>query len=146
GDVWERVREHPIVQPLRPIGHLLAYYPLMLPIPILLFAVCWNFMFGEYDGFHVLWSPDPFAGILSGMGVALLLGGTLLGVFLLNQVNETPPTAVPDSGAVPTAGSPSVRPWAYWVLWVALLFLIALPAAIPCAFFNGDTHPFRINE
>ncbi len=106
GKKWSELWSCTGTQFLRPVGHLIAYYPLLLPIPLLLYAVCWNLILAEYDAFHVLWSSNPIAGFLSGVGVAVLLGGTLLAVFLLNQVSGTPPPPVSERTPVDPPAAP----------------------------------------
>jgi len=136
-------------QPLRPLGHMIAYYPLLVPGPLFLFALCWNVVLTDFDAFHVLWSSEPAAGFLSGAGVAVILGATLLATFLLDQARNTPPTALDkQTDALPNAdsnGLPAVRPWAYWALWAVGLLAIAAPAVDSRVFFNGAA-PFRAND
>ena len=136
-----------VAQPLRPLGHIVAYYPLLLPGPLLLFAVCWNLALADLGGFHVLWNPEWLPGVLSGVGVAVVLGATLLATFVLDQIKLTPPTELAtDSSAAADGRLPAVRPWAYVALWAAGLVAIAAPAVVPCAFFGGQAGPFRAND
>lgn len=122
----------------RPLAHAVAYYPLLLPIPILLIALAWGGVMAGYDAFHVLWSDSLPVGWAAGFGVATILGGAVLFVFLLDQETFTPPAP---PLAPPAAGPP---PWVgYGATWVALLLLAGAPAV--GWQLGTDLHPFRLN-
>ncbi|HEV3386412.1 MAG TPA: hypothetical protein VG097_16435, partial [Gemmata sp.] len=145
-----------VYQPLRVLGHAIAYYPLLLPAPLLLHVICWNAVVTDYDAFHVLWNPHPWAGIFSGIGVALILGWSLLAVFLLDQAPWTPPHPLPprSQGKVKHSkqtevkhdGSSPVPLEAYWFVWGVELVLIVLPAFFPSPFFKDTPPPFQLNH
>lgn len=106
---------------LCPLLHLVKYYPLLFGIVILLFAFMWGKLMPDYDAFHIVWNEQWSVGLLSGIGVAFLLGEVMLLVYLLD--GEAAVKAVPP-------GSPTQLPkeWWYAVSWWVLLFIALLPA------------------
>ncbi len=158
---------------VRPAAHAVAYYPLLLPIPVLLIALAWGGVAAGYDAFHVLWDESPAVGWAAGVGVASILGGAVLFVFLLDQEADTPPdkpladppaakpptapaaapadaladppTAAPPAAPASAPAAPADPPvWVgYWVTWVVLLLLVGAP--VLGWQLGSDLHPFRSN-
>ncbi|MBN9522216.1 hypothetical protein J0H58_27470 [bacterium] len=127
---------------VRPAAHAVAYYPLLLPIPVLLVALAWGGVAAGYDAFHVLWDESPAVGWAAGVGVASILGGAVLFVFLLDQGGETPPAKPLTAQSADAPADPPV--WVgYWATWVVLLLLVGAPAL--GWQLGSDLHPFRPN-
>jgi hypothetical protein len=125
---WRRLRAQaraalasPSAAWLRPLLHLIAFYPLLLVVPVLLLLLVYGALLAEYDAFHQLWSEYPAVGVPAGFAAGLVLGGVVLAVSLLDAERR----------ARAAAPLPPVPAWGYWAAWGVLLAAAALPAILP---------------
>ena len=118
-----QVMESKPMQPLRPLLHMIAYYPLLLAVPVVLLLFAWDVLMGDYDAFHQLWNEDWLTGILAGFVAAVVLGQTMLAVYLFDEDRGNPAAAKRWRWAI-------VPRWGYWIAWGLLLAAMVLPAAV----------------
>ena len=85
-----RILESKWAQGLRPLLHLIAFYPLLLVVPVVLILIAWDVLMSDFDAFHQLWNEDPLTGGLAGFFTATILGQTMLAVFLLDEDRGNP--------------------------------------------------------
>ena len=119
------------IQVLRPLLHMVAYYPLLLIVPVLLLLISWNVLMTDYDAFHQLWNENPFAGGIAGFFAATILGQTLLAVFLLDEDRDNT-KVVRRLRVIPR--------WGYWGAWLLLLTVLVGPMVFYNAVFS-TSHP-----
>jgi hypothetical protein len=125
---WRRFRAgaraalaSPSVAWLRPLLHLVAFYPLLLVVPVVLVMLIYGALLADYDAFHQLWSESPAVGVPAGFAAGLVLGGVVLAVYLLDA----------DRRGRVEAPLPPVPAWGYWAAWGVLLMAAALPVLLP---------------
>ena len=70
--VWKYVVY--VSYPIRPLLHLVAFYPLLLVVVLGLWSVVWGYMLEDYDAFHLVWHESWKIGIPNGVLVAFTLG------------------------------------------------------------------------
>lgn len=138
--LWNRIVQalwHALAWPpasvLRPTLHLVAYYPLLLTVPVMLFALLWGRLLSDYDAVHVLWHDDEVTGVLNGIGVALVFGEVMLTTYLLDRSRYIRALALYrdwPGGRHFQSRPPLPRPrqWGYWVTWLVMLLAAAAPA------------------
>ncbi|MBX9628579.1 MAG: hypothetical protein K2X82_32580 [Gemmataceae bacterium] len=133
--VWESW----IGSAVRPLGHLFAFYPLLLSVPVVLLLFLWGWLMTEYDAFHQLWSEDPVTGVLAGAVAATVFGEVVLAVYLLDRGRIKP--AVETSPATDGGLRPVPR-WGYWAAWGLLL----LVAVVPPLIWQADEFQTRVGD
>jgi len=123
---------------LRPLAHLLAYYPALLLILLPLYGLIYGFLMADYDAFHLVWSDHFGIGLLNGVVVALLLGGVLLAVQRLDiKFMRLPPEQVEAVREQhPLMLWPKVRH--YWYAWWVLIVAAALPVGFSRSQFRVE--------
>ncbi len=119
----DRVLQSKSVLPLRPLLHLIAFYPLLLVVPVVLLLFAWDVLMSDYDAFHQLWSEKPLTGILVGFFAAVVLGQAVLAVYLFDEARGNPAAAAARRLPLPPR-------WAYWGAWGLLLLAAIAPAAV----------------
>ncbi len=102
---------------VRPLMHLVAFYPLLLLVVTGLLLLVSGAVLADYDVFHIVWHESPVVGITNGVLVAFTLGIVVVAVRLSDLR-----AAVSGGNAVPPN-------WAYRAAWGLLLVAFASPLA-----------------
>jgi len=105
---------------LHPLGHLLAFYPLLFLVVVGLWALVWGQVLTEYDAFHQIWHDKWWVGIANGALVAFILGIVTMSVRLTSRPTQSGKKA-PDSQKSPASLL------SFHVSWWLLLLLFAVP-------------------
>ena len=85
--VWKYVVY--VSYPIRPLLHLVAFYPLLLVVVLGLWSVVWGYMLEDYDAFHLVWHESWKIGIPNGVLVAFTLGVVTMAVHLADEKAAT---------------------------------------------------------